>query len=95
METRSGTWLFAIVWLALTATSAVRLYVQWPDRSAVALFHWGTLGTMLLAPLYMLWWLHARLGSDPRTRTLGLRIVLMSYLPLWIALRLLERSLLP
>ena len=95
METRSGTWLFATLWLALTATSVGRLYVQWPDRSVIALIHWGTLSAMLLGPLYTLRWLYGRLGSDPRIRTLGVRIVIIGYLPVWITLRLLERSLTP
>jgi hypothetical protein len=72
---------------AATAWSAFRLSI---DRSLLALVDWTVIGFALVAPLVLLRQVCAESSAGEGTRA-GLRLILLTYVPLWTALRMLER----
>ena len=94
LHTRTTVWVFAGIWVTLATISATQSFLHAPDRSFVALADWGIVGLSLVAPLFAIWRLFAaQATSTPAELTIAIRLVLIGYLPLWTALRLLERSL--
>jgi hypothetical protein len=94
-KTPTSVWIFAAVWLALATSYTARAFGHSADRSLVALIDWGVIAVALAIPPFALWRLFADLGSSRATINAAVRLVIVSYLPIWTAMRLLERALPP
>ena len=94
LRTRTSVWLFAGLWLALSTFYTARAFMHSVDRSTLALLDWGLIALSLVAPLFGVWRLFADDQMHGRASiNAAVRLVLIGYLPLWTAMRILDRIL--
>lgn len=91
---RTVVWLFTALWLCLTAYEAAGAFRLSTDPTVGAAVDWLVIAASLVAPIPLLHRVMADAREDTDVRGTAIRLILVAYVPLWTALRLLERSLL-
>ena len=87
MQTPSTTWLFAVLWFGLAAWQSYRAFSGCATVGGWMPAYWALLAVSLTVPFVAVRRIHA---GEQLPRDASLTLVLLTYVPLTIAMRLVE-----